>query len=131
MDFQQIKQMLSIKPKIKYTKQVKRNKYIFQILAISFAKVIDKLDESIIPIILENVNKTWLCIFLFEQIDASSKVFDFVVNELYRTVFYTTLRTSGLWTLLSRRLVVATTIKPRLGHLAPASEVAGGHTIPF
>jgi hypothetical protein len=28
-------------------------------------------------------------------------------------------------------IVVATTTKPRLGHLAPASEVAGGHTIPF
>jgi hypothetical protein len=36
-----------------------------------------------------------------------------------------------IWTLLSRRLVVATTTKPLLGHLAPASEVAGGHTIPF
>jgi hypothetical protein len=33
--------------------------------------------------------------------------------------------------LLSRRLVVATTTKPNLGHLASASEVAGGHTIPF
>jgi hypothetical protein len=36
-----------------------------------------------------------------------------------------------IWTLLSRQLVVATTNKPNLGHLAPASEVAGGHTIPF
>jgi hypothetical protein len=34
-------------------------------------------------------------------------------------------------TLVSRQLVVATTTKPNLGHLAPASEVAGGHTIPF
>jgi hypothetical protein len=33
--------------------------------------------------------------------------------------------------LLLRRLVVATTTKPNLGYLAPASEVAGGHTIPF
>jgi hypothetical protein len=42
-------------------------------------------------------------------------------------------KTKGLiiWTLLSRRLVVATTTKPNLGHLASASEVAGGHTIPF
>jgi hypothetical protein len=36
-----------------------------------------------------------------------------------------------IWTLLSRQLVVATTTKPNLGHLVPASEVAGGHTIPF
>jgi hypothetical protein len=42
-------------------------------------------------------------------------------------------RTKGLiiWTLLSRRLVVATTTKPNLGHLAPASELAGRHTLPF
>jgi hypothetical protein len=33
-----------------------------------------------------------------------------------------------IWTLLSRQLVVATTTKPRLGRLAPASEVAAGHT---
>jgi hypothetical protein len=33
--------------------------------------------------------------------------------------------------LLSRRLVVATTTKQNLGHLAPASEVAGRHTLPF
>jgi hypothetical protein len=32
-----------------------------------------------------------------------------------------------IWSLLSQQLVVATTTKPRLGHLAPASEVAGGH----
>jgi hypothetical protein len=32
---------------------------------------------------------------------------------------------------LSRRLVVATTIKPRLGHLAPASEVTGSEDIPY
>jgi hypothetical protein len=36
-----------------------------------------------------------------------------------------------IWTLLSRQLVVATTTKPNLGHLAPASEVAGRHTLPF
>jgi hypothetical protein len=30
-----------------------------------------------------------------------------------------------IWSLLSRRPVVATTTKPNLGHLAPASEVAG------
>jgi hypothetical protein len=36
-----------------------------------------------------------------------------------------------IWSLLSRRLVVVATTKPNLGHLAPASEVAGGHTIPF
>jgi hypothetical protein len=39
--------------------------------------------------------------------------------------------TKGLIILLSRQLVVATTTKPRLGHLAPASEVEGGHSIPF
>jgi hypothetical protein len=40
-------------------------------------------------------------------------------------------QTKGLiiWSLLSRRLVVVATTKPNLGHLAPASEVAGGHTI--
>jgi hypothetical protein len=32
---------------------------------------------------------------------------------------------------LSLRLVVVATTKPNLGHLAPASDVAGGHTIPF
>jgi hypothetical protein len=36
-----------------------------------------------------------------------------------------------IWTLLSQQYVVATTTKPRLGHLAPASEVAGRHTLPF
>jgi hypothetical protein len=36
-----------------------------------------------------------------------------------------------IWSLLSRRLVVATTTKPNIGHLAPASEVAGRHTLPF
>jgi hypothetical protein len=36
-----------------------------------------------------------------------------------------------IWTLLSRRLAVATTTKPNLGHLAPASEVVGKHTLPF
>jgi hypothetical protein len=36
-----------------------------------------------------------------------------------------------VWSLLARRLVVATTTKPNLGHLASASEVAGRHTIPF
>jgi hypothetical protein len=36
-----------------------------------------------------------------------------------------------LHTLWLRRLVVATTTKPNLGHLAPASEVAGRHTLPF
>jgi ribonuclease HI len=36
-----------------------------------------------------------------------------------------------IWSLLSRRLVVATTTKPNLRHLAPASEVAGRHTLPF
>jgi hypothetical protein len=37
-----------------------------------------------------------------------------------------------IWSLLSRRLVVVATTKPNLGHLAPASEVAGGHTdIPY
>jgi hypothetical protein len=36
-----------------------------------------------------------------------------------------------IWSLSSRRLVVATTTKPNLGHLASASEVAEGHTIPF
>jgi hypothetical protein len=42
-------------------------------------------------------------------------------------------KTKGLiiWSLLLRRLVVAMTTKPNLGHLASASEVAGGHTIPF
>jgi hypothetical protein len=32
---------------------------------------------------------------------------------------------------LLRRLVLATTTKPNLGHLAPASEAAGKHTLPF
>jgi hypothetical protein len=32
---------------------------------------------------------------------------------------------------LKRPLVVATTTKPRLGHLAPASEVAGSEDIPY
>jgi hypothetical protein len=32
---------------------------------------------------------------------------------------------------LLQRLVVATTTKPNLGHLASALEVAEGHTIPF
>jgi hypothetical protein len=36
-----------------------------------------------------------------------------------------------IWTLLSQRLVVATTTKPNLGYLTPASEVAGRHTLPF
>jgi hypothetical protein len=41
--------------------------------------------------------------------------------------------TKGLiiWSLSSRRLVVATTTKPNLSHLASALEVAEGHTIPF
>jgi hypothetical protein len=33
--------------------------------------------------------------------------------------------------LLSRRLVVVATTKPNIGHLAPASEVARRHTLPF
>jgi hypothetical protein len=41
------------------------------------------------------------------------------------------LNPSLIWTLLSWQLVVATTTKPRLGNLAPASEVAGRHTFPF
>jgi hypothetical protein len=36
-----------------------------------------------------------------------------------------------IWTLLSRQLVVATITKPNLGHLAPASEVSGIHTLPI
>jgi hypothetical protein len=36
-----------------------------------------------------------------------------------------------IWSLSSRRLVVATTTKPNLSHLASALEVAEGHTIPF
>jgi hypothetical protein len=42
-------------------------------------------------------------------------------------------KTRGLiiWTLLSRQLVVATPTKPNLRHLAPASEVAGRHTLAF
>jgi hypothetical protein len=32
-----------------------------------------------------------------------------------------------IWTMLSRQLVVETTTKPNIGHLAPASEVAGVH----
>jgi hypothetical protein len=36
-----------------------------------------------------------------------------------------------IWSLLLRRLVLATTTKPNLGYLAPASEAAGKHTLPF
>jgi hypothetical protein len=36
-----------------------------------------------------------------------------------------------IWSMSSRRLVVATTTKPNLSHLASALEVAEGHTIPF
>jgi hypothetical protein len=36
-----------------------------------------------------------------------------------------------IWSLLSRRLYVATTTKPNLGYLAPVSEVAGRHILPF
>jgi hypothetical protein len=36
-----------------------------------------------------------------------------------------------IWTLLSRRLFVATTTKQNLGHLAPASGVAGSLTLPY
>jgi hypothetical protein len=46
-------------------------------------------------------------------------------------IFLQNLARLWVWTLLLRQLVVASTTKPNLGHLAPASEVAGGHTIPY
>jgi hypothetical protein len=47
----------------------------------------------------------------------------------YNKILYT--KSLIIWTLLSRQLVVATTTKPRLGHLALASEVAGSEDIPY
>jgi hypothetical protein len=79
------------------------------------------------------LDQEWKSNGFHREIGYPTKSDDSEFKFIFKTLSSQEKDTEGLiiWTLLSRRLVVATTTKPNFGHLAPASEVAGGHTIPF